>query len=64
MPRNVGPSRVWELIPDRRSADAQGVPQPDSTDPDLDAALTGLNMLLRVALRLMQRPRDDGLPSP
>ena len=76
MPRNVGTSRVRRLhvvetIPNRHAdthettpARDSEIPQPDSTDPDLDAALTGLNMLLRVALRLMQRPRDDGLPSP
>ena len=62
MPRNVGTSRVRELIPDRRSADAQepsavnsGVPQPDSAgQADLDAVSTGMSTLLRCALRLMK----------
>jgi hypothetical protein len=55
-------ARKRESIPDRRSAGAQEpltvdseVPQPDGADPgDLDAALTGMSTLLRVALRLMK----------
>src|SRR6516165_2343539 len=37
------------------------VPQPDSANPaDLDAALTGMSVLLRVALRLMKSSGTGG----
>jgi hypothetical protein len=56
--------KVVEPIPDRHGADAQEpasspAVQPDSSEAqDLDAALTGMAMLLRVALRLMKSYGD------
>jgi hypothetical protein len=73
MPRHAGTSRARRLngvepIPDRRSAGAEepspavssGASQPDSADPDLDGALAGMSLLLRLPLRLMKSSRAGG----
>jgi hypothetical protein len=52
--RSSGPPPDQHEPQEPPAADSE-VPQPHSTDPtDLDAALSGMSVLLRVALRLMR----------
>ena len=53
-PSPIFPPSIQQPAEEPPAVTDSEIPQPDGADPDIDGALSGMSMLLRVALRLMK----------